>query len=536
MSHTGKEARHSWRLRVGPSGNVNSFIGPFGEAIPPQKHADAPWIDEVWQMVAVPQEKQRQASQTGKSCFIHQAGAHHQRGGEHLTDPFYSPSIAKHCEGDTCYFASWGQHAHAPTPFHSRLLYYTRHRDCGDGVLEVTCAMHHDSTASETVNHLNAPWGGARATQLSDFLVSPSWGGAARQTELHIWGSKQSEEMIYNLNTLGGYSTLAEDLPDPKSPLPSGVSIRPVGACTESAGHTRGWKIYTIVCLISTTKADSSGCFPGCNLVLTNPITGKSARATGVVHWAHKGRKMCLWPVGTASEFSKAVGAGSTLKVEPHNGKPAKGNLALSFAHGTDKERSNPGNRGGSRGYFWAESRLRFGHTSQPFEGGRDYTAHTVNRRVHVRPGSTYWGRQCVVSGKCSESDARAKQWVGESYQGMMFPGDTFSAAKKVELHAEGGALTFGAAVGGSRCWKGAKRCAGSTAPLKPAGQTVSLPLFLITCGTSSCVGHDHYGLTPAGSTRRPYLCADKSNPKARPTRSWSNQNQIGAKRGQTRL
>ena len=68
-------------------------------------------------MVAVSQAKQRQASQTGKSYFIHQAGTY-QRDGQDV--PFYSPSIAKHCTGDTCYFASWGQHAHVPTPFHSR--------------------------------------------------------------------------------------------------------------------------------------------------------------------------------------------------------------------------------------------------------------------------------------------------------------------------------------------------------------------------------------------------------------------------------
>ena len=224
MSHTDSEAHYSWRLRVGPSGNVNSFIGPFSEAIPPQKHAAGPWIDEVWQMVAVSQANQRQASVTGKSYFIHQAGTY-QRDSTTIADPFYSPSIAKHCAGNTCYFASWGQHAHVPTPFHSRLLYYTRYADCGDGVLEVTYAMHHDATASETVEYLNVPWGGVRTTQLRDFLVSQPGGGPASQAALHTWGSAEEVGMIKNLNMLGGYTTFAEDLPNPEPPCVQGGTI-----------------------------------------------------------------------------------------------------------------------------------------------------------------------------------------------------------------------------------------------------------------------------------------------------------------------
>lgn len=52
-----------------------------------------------------------------------------------------------------------------------------------------------------------------------------------------------------------------------------------------------------------------------------------------------------------------------------------------------------------------------------------------------------------------------------------MFIGDTFPAAKTVELYAVDGAVTFGASLGGSKCWKGTKRCTGSTAPLKRDGR-----------------------------------------------------------------
>ena len=49
--------------------------------------------------------------------------------------------------------------------------------------------------------------------------------------------------------------------------------------------------------------------------------------------------------------------------------------------------------------------------------GGRDYTAYTVNRRLSVLPGNTYWDRQYIVSGKYTESDVRARLWATESKQ-----------------------------------------------------------------------------------------------------------------------
>ena len=48
FSHVDANAAQSWKIRVGHGGGVNSFVGAYGEAMPPQKHAKAPWIDEVW--------------------------------------------------------------------------------------------------------------------------------------------------------------------------------------------------------------------------------------------------------------------------------------------------------------------------------------------------------------------------------------------------------------------------------------------------------------------------------------------------------
>jgi hypothetical protein len=59
MEHLDSNSNRTWRLRVGSGGNPYSFVGAFGEAMPPQAHDQAPWIDEVWQMVAVDTSKNK---------------------------------------------------------------------------------------------------------------------------------------------------------------------------------------------------------------------------------------------------------------------------------------------------------------------------------------------------------------------------------------------------------------------------------------------------------------------------------------------
>lgn len=54
MSHTDANGK-SWDLRIGTGGNIYSLYAKdkWGETFPPQNHDNAPWIDEVQQMVAV---------------------------------------------------------------------------------------------------------------------------------------------------------------------------------------------------------------------------------------------------------------------------------------------------------------------------------------------------------------------------------------------------------------------------------------------------------------------------------------------------
>jgi len=74
MSYNDPTGNRSWSIRIGSGGNMYSIIYPdlFGEIIPPQKHENAPWIDEVHQMVATAQALNFVPTNPN---YMHQAGA-----------------------------------------------------------------------------------------------------------------------------------------------------------------------------------------------------------------------------------------------------------------------------------------------------------------------------------------------------------------------------------------------------------------------------------------------------------------------------
>ena len=165
MDHIDVFGSRTWTLRFGTGGNIYSIRSLFGEAIPPQTLSYAPWMDEVTQSVAVDLTKN-----ANQSFFVHQAGTYQR---DNLAIPFYSPNIARHCEGNTCIFASWGQQAWIPMVFKSDMIYFTQYTDCGNGVIEYAQMFLnvHNVTYSgypyveygpPVFHYLNMPWGGVR--------------------------------------------------------------------------------------------------------------------------------------------------------------------------------------------------------------------------------------------------------------------------------------------------------------------------------------------------------------------------------------
>jgi len=154
MSHNDATGNRSWSIRIGTGGNIYSHFVPglHGETLPPQG-LESPWVDEVFQSVTVnyklnmnsslPQYCPRESDSNTqcKKYFIHQAGAY-QRDGTYTTVPFHSPSLAKHCSGNSCIFASWGTSAQVPTPFTSPIIYINKYTNCNNGIIEHTQMIH----------------------------------------------------------------------------------------------------------------------------------------------------------------------------------------------------------------------------------------------------------------------------------------------------------------------------------------------------------------------------------------------------------
>ncbi len=165
------DPNHSFEIRVGKGGNIYSFIGSFGESVPPQYPAIAPWVDEVWQMVAVdgalnnpPNEKH----------FIHQAGVYLKT--PEQSQPFFSPIVAEYFdeENQSYTVVNWGQQAHTSdnliTGYTSSILYYTQYKNLGNGVIQMDYLMYNFGT--DVISFINIPWGGVRRSTFDHWFAT----------------------------------------------------------------------------------------------------------------------------------------------------------------------------------------------------------------------------------------------------------------------------------------------------------------------------------------------------------------------------
>ena len=145
-----------WNLGVGRAGIIYSFIGPYGEGVPPQVHNSeglnlAPWIDEVWQIVSVntilnnsdrlPAPPGSTLASTIRSMpyFIHGAGAYrNDTMFVRVPAPFYSPLMASwyNQQERALYTTNWGTQAHIPSLHKSEALYTYKYKDLGNGIME----------------------------------------------------------------------------------------------------------------------------------------------------------------------------------------------------------------------------------------------------------------------------------------------------------------------------------------------------------------------------------------------------------------
>ncbi len=268
LQHRQGRAR-SWDVRIGLGGQIYSFRGPFGESIPPQTHPwmrrekvrnMSVWIDEVWQSVAVCSARMnhdrlyrpgaRRAPQnriTAMAYFIHQAGVYLRD--PTLEKPYYSPLLASHWDEAQRTFSTvtWGQQANPPSLHRSSSLFYTRYRDCGDGVLEVTRGLY--NFGEDTLDYLNTPWGGVRTSSLPQQWYVDADGRAIRQR------CRFGRNGIAAVRESGGYFYWAQEGEDPNRfalGLVFGRERRAAGRPARlrwgfaGANHLRDYSVFTV--------------------------------------------------------------------------------------------------------------------------------------------------------------------------------------------------------------------------------------------------------------------------------------------------
>ena len=70
MKHFDSDVNRTGKFRFGSGRNFYSYIIVLGESMPPQINVDKPFVDEMWQTVAVNSAK----NIPNLPDFIHQAG------------------------------------------------------------------------------------------------------------------------------------------------------------------------------------------------------------------------------------------------------------------------------------------------------------------------------------------------------------------------------------------------------------------------------------------------------------------------------
>lgn len=242
MRHENSDPTKAWTMRVAQAGNIYGFRGVYGEAMPPQCHKGAPWIDEVWQSVSVNQFKNRQPG--APRFFIHQAGTYMKDRPFTTRKVFYSPSLAKYCSSTerACSFAGWGQQAHVPTPHTSDALYFNRYKDCGDGVVEVSYLIYNNALTSRgkwgSLSYFNVPWAGVRTSNLQEMFLSEKNTGALRM-QFPVPGFGFPEEPAPDVRDTGGFTTFAQSLKhEPKNPADSTTTDGRQICSYEDVDHT----------------------------------------------------------------------------------------------------------------------------------------------------------------------------------------------------------------------------------------------------------------------------------------------------------
>ncbi|MDW5290818.1 T9SS type A sorting domain-containing protein [Formosa sp. PL04] len=204
LQHSAATAANSWELRIGKGGQMYSFKSAYGEGIPPQSIVRSTWMDEVWQPVCANTTLSNRDFSSG-FYFVHGAGAYNYDGVEQA---YYSPLMASYYDEveKAYYVTNWGTQAHIPSLYKSEILYTTKYKEIGEGILEVTYVI--QNFGDVTINHINAPWGGVRSSALrGKYLSSPDGSIAINYAST----ATAVGALAIDIDETGGYMLWASD-------------------------------------------------------------------------------------------------------------------------------------------------------------------------------------------------------------------------------------------------------------------------------------------------------------------------------------
>ena len=247
MSHTSDDTDKNWVMRIGKGGQIYSYVmgglarkypdsANRGEVMPPQMRASGDWVDDTLTLTwcAYPEINKRldpkygligHIGNTGTDStagYIHQAGVYISKDAEILKDQsgerqFYSPCLGEYWDPETrsYYMVNWGQMAHIPSVWQSNMLIYTRYRDIGDGVVEITYAS--ANFGDFPFSDLSSPWGGVRRSALPDFVLSKPDGSYKQVAGRNDPWEKCQFNQTVTARSTGGWIANTKDAGNPEA-------------------------------------------------------------------------------------------------------------------------------------------------------------------------------------------------------------------------------------------------------------------------------------------------------------------------------
>eukprot|EP00547_Thalassionema_nitzschioides_P000335 CAMPEP_0194198852 /NCGR_PEP_ID=MMETSP0156-20130528/78_1 /TAXON_ID=33649 /ORGANISM="Thalassionema nitzschioides, Strain L26-B" /LENGTH=886 /DNA_ID=CAMNT_0038923681 /DNA_START=23 /DNA_END=2679 /DNA_ORIENTATION=- len=530
MTHMDPLVQRDWTLRIGNGGQIMSLIVDAGESIANQGVAKSIWNDLVQQMVAVNTDLN---GVNNYPNFIHGSGTYSLES-EGTKPPFYNPKLAVNCEGNDCTIINWGQQAHVPTPWDSPIMYYTRYRDCGNGVIQYDMAMYHFGRTGATqtdFKYFNTPWTGVRTSTFPHVMVSATDGQLNDIGYLYGWGN--SKNIIHNLDTTGGFTTFAEKLPIPQFEMPFCVDslattnwyyCTATNAAIQGAlvpftfqvqsntvattGHASTYGVAKTVrmqwCNLSTNMPDGSWGwgFPTRTVTITNDDTGYSFESDYIIHYCWAGYTYMSVPASLSNSdisnnfpvLNAETGNPTSISVVYTDtaGVAWTDQSGLTFVHGKGVEYKQDWHRG--------KSRVRYGTTNAK----RDGTIFTTNLLGTLSEGEIYYGRKFMVTDLLSNMQSKGIELNPEAFE-EVFTAGARGTGEVIKLWS--GGTSFGASIGSEACPEATLVCQGNSAP-----SDTTRPLFYITCGMNLITTHDPYtdpytGVAPTDYIKKPYKC-----------------------------